>query len=91
MRAGQNIPAHRMCEGWPLHRLIAALVKECQRGVMELVFLINHRLDCPCLRSGRREGESFCRRVSATMASPQSRFLENQSEKGRKAVQLGPR
>src|SRR5438034_5933920 len=67
-------------------RTNSALVKECQRGVMEFL-LINHPLDCPiCDQAGECRLQEF----SVDFGTSKSRFLENKVKKP-KNVQLGPR
>ena len=67
-------------------RTNSALVKECQRGVMEFL-LINHPLDCPiCDQAGECRLQEF----SVDFGNSKSRFLENKVKKP-KNVQLGPR
>ncbi|HEV8418596.1 MAG TPA: 2Fe-2S iron-sulfur cluster-binding protein, partial [Candidatus Udaeobacter sp.] len=76
--------AQDVAEGMAV-RTDSALVKECQRGVMEFL-LINHPLDCPiCDQAGECRLQEF----SVDYGSSQSRFLENKVKKP-KAVQLGP-
>jgi NADH-quinone oxidoreductase subunit G len=77
--------AQEVSEGMGV-RTNSALVKECQRGVMEFL-LINHPLDCPiCDQAGECELQEF----SVEYGAAGSRFLENKVKKP-KAVQLGPR
>ena len=77
--------AQDVAEGMAV-RTDSALVKECQRGVMEFL-LINHPLDCPiCDQAGECRLQEF----SVDYGSSESRFLENKVKKP-KAVQLGPR
>jgi NADH-quinone oxidoreductase subunit G len=67
-------------------RTNSALVKECQRGVMEFL-LINHPLDCPiCDQAGECRLQEF----SVDFGDSKSRFLENKVKKP-KNVQIGPR
>src|SRR5437870_2098713 len=62
------------------------LVKECQRGVMEIL-LINHPLDCPiCDQAGECRLQEF----SVDYGDSKSRFLENKVKKP-KNVRIGPR
>jgi NADH-quinone oxidoreductase subunit G len=67
-------------------RTNSALVKECQRGVMEFL-LINHPLDCPiCDQAGECRLQEF----SVEFGTNQSRFLEHKVKKPKNVV-LGPR
>ena len=67
-------------------RTNSALVKECQRGVMEFL-LINHPLDCPiCDQAGECRLQEF----SVDFGMSTSRFLENKVKKPKNVV-LGPR
>ena len=67
-------------------RTNSALVKECQRGVMEFL-LINHPLDCPiCDQAGECRLQEF----SVDFGTSKSRFLENKVKKPKNVV-LGPR
>jgi NADH-quinone oxidoreductase subunit G len=67
-------------------RTDSALVKECQRGVMEFL-LINHPLDCPiCDQAGECRLQEF----SVDYGTSKSRFLENKVKKPKNVV-LGPR
>ena len=67
-------------------RTNSALVKECQRGVMEFL-LINHPLDCPiCDQAGECRLQEF----SVEYGNAESRFLENKVKKPKNVV-LGPR
>ena len=67
-------------------RTNSALVKECQRGVMEFL-LINHPLDCPiCDQAGECRLQEF----SVDYGDSKSRFLENKVKKPKNVV-LGPR
>jgi NADH-quinone oxidoreductase subunit G len=62
--------AQDVAEGMAV-RTDSALVKECQRGVMEFL-LINHPLDCPiCDQAGECRLQEF----SVDYGSSQSRFL----------------
>src|SRR3989440_7112182 len=77
--------AQDVAEGMAV-RTDSALVKECQRGVMEFL-LINHPLDCPiCDQAGECRLQEF----SVDYGNSQSRFLENKVKKP-KNVQLGSR
>jgi NADH-quinone oxidoreductase subunit G len=67
-------------------RTNSALVKECQRGVMEFL-LINHPLDCPiCDQAGECRLQEF----SVEYGASDSRFLESKVKKPKNVV-LGPR
>src|SRR4029078_6596546 len=77
--------AQDVAEGMAV-RTDSALVKECQRGVMEFL-LINHPLDCPiCDQAGECRLQEF----SVDFGNSKSRFLEHKVKKP-KHVQLGPR
>src|SRR5881275_2492789 len=77
--------AQDVAEGMGI-RTDSALVKECQRGVMEFL-LINHPLDCPiCDQAGECRLQEF----SVDFGMSKSRFLENKVKKPKNVV-LGPR
>src|SRR5437763_6392042 len=67
-------------------RTNSALVKECQRGVMEFL-LINHPLDCPI---SVQAGECRLKEISVDFGTSKSRFLEHKVKKPKNVV-LGPR